>query len=265
MAGRLTGRFPPAARYVQPVQGRDVASGIPAGRHRPGSALAGSYAEGIAQPTFFDLYGFFPGNFVGIRRSNRKARAGSRDRFASFAAAVQASLTAYRQRLHDEIVDVFDFTTFLSSAENRDGTSRRWESRWMSPGRLARSSASRPITLSQGDPTRRCRRPPAPGAAPAETQRLGIPRRGFGAMELRRVGRLRRLPPRSRGGLSLRCGAARPYWLAGARIAYAVRPGIELFARGSNLFDTRYEDSGYRTEGRGVFVGIRLADRRSSP
>ena len=30
-----------------------------------GFSSAGSYAEGIAQPTFFDLYGFFPGNFVG--------------------------------------------------------------------------------------------------------------------------------------------------------------------------------------------------------
>ena len=30
-----------------------------------GFSLAASYAEGIAQPTFFDLYGFFPGNFVG--------------------------------------------------------------------------------------------------------------------------------------------------------------------------------------------------------
>ena len=30
-----------------------------------GFSLAGSYAEGIAQPTFFDLYGFFPRNFVG--------------------------------------------------------------------------------------------------------------------------------------------------------------------------------------------------------
>jgi vitamin B12 transporter len=56
------------------------------------------------------------------------------------------------------------------------------------------------------------------------------------------------------------------YWLAGARVAYAVRPGIELYARGSNLFDAQYEDSaGYRTEGRGVFLGVRLADRRSSP
>jgi outer membrane cobalamin receptor len=56
------------------------------------------------------------------------------------------------------------------------------------------------------------------------------------------------------------------YWLAGARVAYAVRSNVELFARGSNLLDAHYEDSaGYRTEGRGLYLGIRLADRRSSP
>ncbi|HET9335991.1 MAG TPA: hypothetical protein VFO12_06240, partial [Sphingomicrobium sp.] len=56
------------------------------------------------------------------------------------------------------------------------------------------------------------------------------------------------------------------YWLGAARIAYAITPEIQLYLRGSNLFDTRYEDSAdYRTEGRGLFVGVRLADRRSSP
>jgi vitamin B12 transporter len=55
------------------------------------------------------------------------------------------------------------------------------------------------------------------------------------------------------------------YWLADARLAYAVRPGIELFMRGSNLLDQRYQDAfSYRTEGRALFIGIRLADRRSS-
>jgi outer membrane cobalamin receptor len=45
-----------------------------------------------------------------------------------------------------------------------------------------------------------------------------------------------------------------------------VRPGVELFVRGSNLFDADYQEvAGYHTEGRGVFAGIRLADRRSSP
>jgi len=57
-----------------------------------------------------------------------------------------------------------------------------------------------------------------------------------------------------------------PYWLAAARVAYSVRPGIELFARGANLLGEDYEESaGYKTEGRGLFVGLRLAGRRSSP
>ncbi len=62
------------------------------------------------------------------------------------------------------------------------------------------------------------------------------------------------------------------YWLAGARLAYAVRPGIELFARATNLLDQHYQDVfRYRTEGRaamsasGWWIGdhrreIRLGD-----
>ena len=54
----------------------------------------------------------------------------------------------------------------------------------------------------------------------------------------------------------------KPYWLAGARLSYAVRPGLELFARASNLLDADYQDVfGYRTEGRGVFAGLRLGGR----
>ena len=70
-----------------------------------GFALTTSYSEGIAQPTFFDLYGFFPGNFVGNPslkpESSRGFEAGVRYHRGGFA----ASLTGYRQRLHDEIVE----------------------------------------------------------------------------------------------------------------------------------------------------------------
>ena len=53
------------------------------------------------------------------------------------------------------------------------------------------------------------------------------------------------------------------YWLGGARVAYAVSDRIELFARAANAFDARYQDVfGYRTEGRSLYAGIRLADRR---
>ena len=30
-----------------------------------GVSLAATYGQGIAQPTFFDLFGFFPGSFAG--------------------------------------------------------------------------------------------------------------------------------------------------------------------------------------------------------
>jgi vitamin B12 transporter len=49
------------------------------------------------------------------------------------------------------------------------------------------------------------------------------------------------------------------YWLAGAQVAYRVRPGVDVFVRGSNLFNQRYEDVfSYRTEPRAVYAGIRL-------
>jgi vitamin B12 transporter len=53
------------------------------------------------------------------------------------------------------------------------------------------------------------------------------------------------------------------YWLGGARIAYAASVRVELFARAANAFDEHYQDVfGYRTEGRSLYAGIRLADRR---
>ena len=53
------------------------------------------------------------------------------------------------------------------------------------------------------------------------------------------------------------------YWLGGARIVYAVNRRVELFARAANAFDEHYQDVfGYRTEGRSLYAGIRLADRR---
>jgi vitamin B12 transporter len=55
----------------------------------------------------------------------------------------------------------------------------------------------------------------------------------------------------------------RAYWLGGARVAYSVRPGLELYARAANAFNARYQDVfGYRTEGRSIYAGIRLTSRR---
>ena len=51
-----------------------------------------------------------------------------------------------------------------------------------------------------------------------------------------------------------------PYWLAGARVAYRVSRGVELFGRIANAFDATYQDVvGYRTEGRSGYAGVRFA------
>jgi vitamin B12 transporter len=49
------------------------------------------------------------------------------------------------------------------------------------------------------------------------------------------------------------------YVLAGGRVAYAITPAIEAFARIENAFDEKYQDVvGYATLGRTVYAGIRV-------
>lgn len=233
-----------------------------------GFALAGSYAEGIAQPTFFDLYGFFPNNFVGNPSLKSESSRGFEGSVRFRQAGLTASLTAYRQRLRDEIVDTFDFDTFLSSAANSAGKSRRWgieaELAWqpMTALRLSANYAYLQATQpdsADGRQVTELRRPKHSGSIAAD----GASGRWSYGASLAYVGARRDFLEVQPFGIV----RVAPYWLAGARVAYAVTPAVELYVRGTNLFDTKYEESaGYRTEGRGLFAGVRLkADRRSSP
>jgi vitamin B12 transporter len=233
-----------------------------------GFGVAGSYAEGIAQPTFFDLYGFFPNNFVGNPSLKPESSRGFEGSLRFRRSAVAASLTAYRQRLHNEIVDTFDPETFLSSTENSTGVSRRWgveaDLDWQ-VGRAVRLTANYAyLNATQPDSAgdrlvRELRRPRHSGSIAADGT---SGRWSYGASVIYVGARRDFLEVRPFGIVRVH-----PYWLTGARVAYSVRAGVELFVRGTNLLDASYEDSaGYRTEGRGLFAGISLrADRRSSP
>jgi vitamin B12 transporter len=90
-----------------------------------GFALTGSYAEGISQPTFFDLYGFFPGNFFGNSSLRPETSRGVEASVRFRRSSLDASLTVYRQRLSDEIVDITDPLTFLQTTVNRADLSHR--------------------------------------------------------------------------------------------------------------------------------------------
>lgn len=228
-----------------------------------GFALTGSYAEGISQPTFFDLYGFFPGNFVGNHSLKPESSRGFEGSVRYRRGPFEASLTGYDQRLHDEIVDVSDPVTFLLTTVNRADVSRRSGLEAQAAFRLSDA-----LRMSVNYSFLHATQPdPSTGAQVAELRR---PRHSGSLAADGAVGSL------SYGASLAYVGAhldasdnypfgvvqLRSYWLAGARVAYAIRPGLQLYVRGSNLFDAHYEDSaGYHTEGRGLFAGIRLASR----
>ncbi|MBN1237865.1 MAG: TonB-dependent receptor, partial [Gammaproteobacteria bacterium] len=93
-----------------------------------GSArLHASVGTGIANPGFFDLFGFFPGSFVG-NPALRPERSTSFDvgLEKSFAEGrVRLDATYFRSDLEDEIVPSFDEDTLLSSVRNLSGRSER--------------------------------------------------------------------------------------------------------------------------------------------
>ena len=229
-------------------------------------SISGSYARGIAPPTFFDLYGFFPGNFVGNPRLRPETSQGFELGLRFSEVRLGGSLSVYHQRLHNEIVDVFDPATFIQTTANRDRNSLRSgleaEAFWQIADKLRLTAnyaflrATQP-TGAAGRQVVELRRPKHSGSIAADG---ALGRWSFGA-SIAYVGAHRD----SRDNFpfdEVRLGS---YWLAGARVAYSVKPGIELFLRGTNLFDAQYQETaGYRTEGLGLFAGIRLAGRQSS-
>jgi vitamin B12 transporter len=219
-----------------------------------------AYGEGIAQPTFYDLFGFFPGSFVGNpqlgpeRSESWEAGVRWADRNASVAFA------AFSSRLEDEIVEIFDPETFLSSTANADGTSRR---RGIELEGGIEVSMMR-LTLAYlyldadeqrfagGLKAREVRRPKHSGAATLAFD-LG---RLAGDASLAYVG--------TRDDTDFDAFPALPvrledYWLASIQLAWRFSRGVEAFARVENGFDADYQDVvGYNTPGRRVYAGIRL-------
>lgn len=227
-----------------------------------GFSIAASYGEGIAQPTFFDLYGFFPNDFIGNPSLKPESSRGFEASLRFRRSSVSASLTVYRQRLHDEIVTIFPPPSFLGTTVNLDSTSRRQGIEaaldWNIADRLRLSAtyayldATEPDTAS-GAQIRELRRPKHSGSLALDGV-LGQLSYGASIAYAGRHFDSRDVFPFNRVALG-------SYWLADARIAYSVRRGIELFARMSNAFGQRYQDAfSYRTEPRGIYAGLRLAD-----
>lgn len=220
-----------------------------------GWQLAGNYGEGIAQPTFFDLYGFFPGSFVGNPALKPERSRGGELSLRHLGQRWRGAVTVYRQRLQDEIVDIYNPQTFLSTVVNAPARSRRkgveLEAGW-TPSRQLNLTATYAYLDATEPAGRELRRPRHSGSIAADG---GFGRLSYGAAMSYTGTRLDRdfdLFPAPLLRLD-------PYWLASGRLAYRLSRQVELFGRVANAFDEETMDVvGYRREGRTAYAGIRL-------
>lgn len=221
-----------------------------------GFVVSGSYGEGISQPTFTELYGFFPGTFVGNPSLKPETSRGYEGSLRYRRGAFDAALTGYRQRLKNEIVANADFT----SSVNATGVSHRSgievEAGWRLAHNLRLAANYAYLHATQPDDSgvqvEEIRRPRHSGSISID----GLAHRLTYGASLAYVGTQ---TDTNFNTFPFETVHLASYWLAAARVGYAVRPGIEIFARGSNLLNRHYQDVfGYHTEGRGLFAGVRL-------
>ncbi|MGI9271918.1 MAG: TonB-dependent receptor plug domain-containing protein [Woeseiaceae bacterium] len=229
--------------------------------------LRGNVGTGRKNPTFTELYGFFPGQFVG-NPDLKPERTTSYDvgidkTFNDGAVVLQVSL--FRQDLEDEINGfVFDPVTFLASAENMDGNSKRSGAELGVNWRINEMfslSANYTYTDSEqedfaGQDVREVRRPKNSGAL-VLSYRASDAR--FGAILAADYGGTRSdvfFPPFPDPSETVSLDS---YVLVDLTLQYQLTPAMSLYARGTNLLDDDYEQIyGYQTPGRAGYLGLRM-------
>jgi vitamin B12 transporter len=227
----------------------------------PAVSLLASYGEGIAQPSFFDLFGFAPNSgFVANPdlqpERSRGFEAGVRLKRETFS----AELVGFSNDLRSEIVE--DFSLFPRyTVVNAPGTSRRRgleaSADWQ-PVRGVRLGANytyldtRERRTAGGSALREVRRPRHTANVYGDYEAGPLTLGASLAYVGRRLDSDFDLFPAPR----VRLGS---YVLGSARLGYAFAKHLEAFVRVENAFDAQYQDVvGYDTPGRGVYAGIRI-------
>ncbi len=231
------------------------------------TTLRGAVGTGRKNPTFTEMFGCFPGQFIG-NPDLKPERSTSYDigidqELLDGAEFLQATL--FRQDLKDEINGfVFDPITFLSTAENVPGTSTRsgveLGAQWRI-NNLFDLGATYTYTDSKeqnalGEDVREVRRP-RHAAALSLGYRSSNER--WSAALAADYGGTRTdvfFPPFPAPSETVTLDDS---WLLDLTVHYKITLSTSLFARGTNLLDEDYEQVyGYQTPGRAGYLGVRV-------
>jgi len=226
-----------------------------------GFSILGSYGEGIAQPSFVDLFGFGPGSrFIGNPGLRPESSEGYEFGLRFQRPGLKLEAVAFSNDLTDEIVEDFsifpDYTVVNAGGESgRRGLelSADWEpAKGVSlAANYTYLDADQPRAAGTGT-ERELRRPEHTASLSGSWRRGPLTVGAALAYVGERVDRDFDLFPSPLVELDA-------YVLASARVAYRLTEQVEAFARVENGFDETYQDVfGYRTPGRTVHAGIRL-------
>jgi vitamin B12 transporter len=223
--------------------------------------IRSNIGTGRKNPTFIELFGYFPGQFI----SNPKLKPEESTSFDlgiehQFTEKLNVQLDLFKQDLEDEINGfVFDPVTFLSTAENMSGTSKREGAelaiRWDVSEGLG-LNASYTYVDSSAENLREVRRPRHSGNVDIDYSLMDD--RGLIALSAAYGGTRSDtfFPPWPNPPEVV---TLTNHWLVDLTAQFRISDGIKIFARANNLLDTEYEQVyGYNTPGRTAYAGVEV-------
>jgi vitamin B12 transporter len=231
------------------------------------TVLRGNIGTGQKNPTFTELYGFFPGQFIGNPdlkpESTTSYDIGIDKTWRDGAVVLQLSL--FQQDLEDEINGfVFDPDSGFFTAENIDGSSKRSGAElgtsWRINDRID-LGVSYTYTDSEqddalGQSVQEVRRPKHSGALTLGYRSSG---ERFSAALAADYGGTRTdvfFPPWPEPSETVTLDS---FWLVDLTLQYQISKSTSVYVRGSNLLDEDYEQVyGYQTPGIAGYLGLRM-------
>ncbi|GAB5456995.1 MAG: TonB-dependent receptor [Henriciella sp.] len=227
-----------------------------------GAKLRASAGTGVKAPTFTELFGFFPGSFIGNPDLKPEKSTSWEIGWDQDFGALQTSLSYFDAELEDEIVT--RFIGFSATPDNRSGDSERSgieaAFKWSASESIQVSGAVSNITSTGDDGSDEIRVPEWTGSLALNWQspdkeglRAGIAADFVGEQDDFDFGNF---DPVTFAPLRV---ALDSYVLVSATAAYPLTDRIAVTLRGENLLDETVTDVfGFNGPGAGLFVGIRI-------
>ncbi len=221
-----------------------------------GGKVRASAGTGVKNPTFTELFGFFPGSFIGNPDLKPEQSTSWEIGWDQSYGDVNWSLTYFDAALEDEVFTAFN-PDFTSTARNRTGDSDRsgveFAAAWSVSDAVSLSGAAANIISQNDSGVAEIRVPEWTGSLALNWHSQD--RDGLRAgLALDYVGE-----QMDTDFGTFQTVALDPYTLVSATAEYPVTERLSLTLRGENLLDETVTDVfGFNGPGAGVFIGVRV-------